>query len=214
MDKLYHFACCLMATLALGLVMPPLYAAIIAIVGLGMGKELYDRYVKCTFFSWTDVAADAVGAVVGFLLMALLFASCSVQRHTVGVTDVATRAHHTVLADTTHVSHVLETTDNIHTTIDHHVRLRVTEDFDPATGQLSQRITDVEGQLAADRLEIAALRAQRDSLQAARRDTSAIDQTAHTEHSSDTRTSTPWFSWFDLVLLAGAAAFALLRLRN
>lgn len=54
-DKLYHFVVCA----ALSVAHPAL--AVVA----GIGKELYDKYIKITKFDWHDIFADAAGTLVG-----------------------------------------------------------------------------------------------------------------------------------------------------
>jgi len=40
-------------------------------ITLGFGKELYDRFGRKQIFSWKDIAADALGVLVGLLMIGL-----------------------------------------------------------------------------------------------------------------------------------------------
>ena len=76
-DKQAHAWACAFATMfvahAATPLLPPIIAGSNAMIGLvgglavGYGKELYDKYVGKTGFSWGDLTADAVGAVAGAL---------------------------------------------------------------------------------------------------------------------------------------------------
>lgn len=47
-----------------------LFVAIPLTLSFGVGKEFYDREVRHTYFSWTDLCWDLLGAVTGSLLVA------------------------------------------------------------------------------------------------------------------------------------------------
>lgn len=76
MDKVKHFGVCFGITLSLGLISPWLGALVAAAVGIG--KEVYDKLRGGNFDLW-DIAADAVGAVIGILILVVLLAPSPVQ---------------------------------------------------------------------------------------------------------------------------------------
>lgn len=72
-DKKIHFAVCLViafiVSFALGIIGDgALYASLsgfIAAMGTGIGKEVGDYYAPGNKWDWLDIAADAIGAVIG-----------------------------------------------------------------------------------------------------------------------------------------------------
>ena len=78
-DKVIHFAVCFLITLCVfffGMTFG--YAALgfgIA-VALGFGKELFDKYIKKTYFDWGDIVFDIWGGCVGVIVSALVCIFC------------------------------------------------------------------------------------------------------------------------------------------
>jgi putative lipoprotein len=71
-DKAYHFAVASAigagATLAAGDEDAAPFIGVGVALSFGAGKELYDRDVKKTYWSWKDLAWDLAGALTGSLL--------------------------------------------------------------------------------------------------------------------------------------------------
>jgi putative lipoprotein len=73
-DKAYHFAAA--SAIGAGATWAAGHEAAEPVIGVGVamafgaGKELYDRDVKKTYWSWKDFAWDFVGAVAGSALAA------------------------------------------------------------------------------------------------------------------------------------------------
>lgn len=66
-DKLYHFAVCMVTMAVLAAWMMPFPLAVIITFFLAFGKELYDRS-SYGHFCWYDILADAIGCIVGALI--------------------------------------------------------------------------------------------------------------------------------------------------
>ena len=69
-DKVMHFLACMTAAMAACVATGSAVAGTAA-VGVGVGKEIYDRLTG-EEFDWRDVAADAAGAVAGAAAWALM----------------------------------------------------------------------------------------------------------------------------------------------
>lgn len=70
MDKILHCGVCAIASLVVGLI-DPLAGAAFAI-GLGLGKEYGDSKARGNKWDWLDIAADAVGTMIGTGLALLI----------------------------------------------------------------------------------------------------------------------------------------------
>lgn len=71
-DKLVHWLTCVAIGLFILWLTRSIYWSIAAIVVAGFGKELYDKFVKKTFFDWWDIVAD-LAAIPIVLLIYFLF---------------------------------------------------------------------------------------------------------------------------------------------
>ncbi len=75
-DKLLHFFACLVAEVLFSLIVPvwaPWQRWLFVVVIIGGGKELYDmQHPDEHDAEWQDLAADAVGALVGELVILIL----------------------------------------------------------------------------------------------------------------------------------------------
>lgn len=72
-DKLVHWiACVVIGLLALWLTCN-VHLSIVAIVVASFGKELYDKFIKKTFFDWWDMAADMAAIPIVLLVYFLFF---------------------------------------------------------------------------------------------------------------------------------------------
>lgn len=80
LDKLYHFAACLLITLfwgaitcvATSAVAPILISAAGAGIGAGFGKEYGDLMAKDNTWDWKDIIADVIGVAVAVLLLLII----------------------------------------------------------------------------------------------------------------------------------------------
>lgn len=68
MDKLKHFAACLVIALIIGLINPLLGAAVA--MAIGIGKEIYDRS-RGGKFDLYDLLADAAGVGLAMAIFAV-----------------------------------------------------------------------------------------------------------------------------------------------
>lgn len=64
-DKKLHFLVSALLTEIFYDVGIPLWIAMLITLGIGIGKELYDKYVKKTMFDVKDLIADIVGILIG-----------------------------------------------------------------------------------------------------------------------------------------------------
>lgn len=79
-DKLYHFAACLLITLFWGAVTcittsaigPILIGAAGAGLGAGFGKEYGDLVAKDNTWDWKDIIADIIGVAVAVLILLVI----------------------------------------------------------------------------------------------------------------------------------------------
>lgn len=75
-DKRLHFAVCFVISVGLmvlfRLIGSPMVASALAAwltaIGAGLGKEWGDKCAEHNYWSWGDVAADAVGATFGMMV--------------------------------------------------------------------------------------------------------------------------------------------------
>ena len=73
-DKILHFACSFAIELLLAVVLPlwlPWMRASLNVVMIGGGKEIYDKTHEGHDADWADLAADAVGAILGEVAVVL-----------------------------------------------------------------------------------------------------------------------------------------------
>lgn len=68
-DGLAHLLVCMMLTMVLVLLMNT-WLAILIVLCVGIGKELYDKFTKKTEFSTKDLICDIVGIVFGLCFVA------------------------------------------------------------------------------------------------------------------------------------------------
>ena len=72
-DKLYHFGVSFAITLILSFIIGYLWAVVLT-VAIGVGKELWDYFVKDNF-SKAELYADTVGIFFGLVVFTILKAS-------------------------------------------------------------------------------------------------------------------------------------------
>lgn len=65
-DKIGH---CVINILIMLMCIFPWYVCLAVAIFASVGKELYDKYYKHTLFDIKDLLSDAVGIVIGFLLL-------------------------------------------------------------------------------------------------------------------------------------------------
>ncbi len=70
-DKIIHFIASIMLVAFLSIFFHYAVAMIIALA-IGICKELYDKYIKRTYFDWADFAADAAGCIIGMYFGSLV----------------------------------------------------------------------------------------------------------------------------------------------
>lgn len=68
-DHLLHLETCALACVILALIFPWWAASLIAL-GIGIGKELYDK-TGAGVASWKDLIYDAVGVLIGVIIAVL-----------------------------------------------------------------------------------------------------------------------------------------------
>lgn len=68
-DGLAHLLVCMMLTMVLVPLMN-LWLAILIVLCVGIGKELYDKFTKKTEFSTKDLICDVIGIVLGLCFVA------------------------------------------------------------------------------------------------------------------------------------------------
>lgn len=68
-DGLAHLLVCMMLTMVLVPLMN-LWLAILIVLCVGIGKELYDKFIKKTEFSTKDLICDVIGIVFGLCFVA------------------------------------------------------------------------------------------------------------------------------------------------
>lgn len=83
MDKVCHFCVCLVISLVFGAIIFHTTAGATALVGaacgliaaliIGFMKEVYDGFIGEGIFDLKDLLADAIGGIVGGILLMLLF---------------------------------------------------------------------------------------------------------------------------------------------
>lgn len=66
-DKLLHFAVCAVLSTLLKVVCIEWHYTLLIVMGVGVGKEIYDKVTKKGCAEWKDILADFVGALVGVL---------------------------------------------------------------------------------------------------------------------------------------------------
>lgn len=68
-DKLLHFCVSALIAVAVGVVLPWWAAGLVAL-GIGIGKEVWDKYHNGVP-SWADFGADALGVLCGMIILIL-----------------------------------------------------------------------------------------------------------------------------------------------
>lgn len=68
-DGLAHLLVCMMLTMVLVPLMN-LWLAILIVLCVGIGKELYDKFAKKTEFSTKDLICDVIGIIFGLCFVA------------------------------------------------------------------------------------------------------------------------------------------------
>lgn len=68
-DGLAHLLVCMMLTMVLVPLMN-LWLAILIVLCVGIGKELYDKFAKNTEFSTKDLICDVIGIIFGLCFVA------------------------------------------------------------------------------------------------------------------------------------------------
>lgn len=68
-DGLAHLLICMMLTMVLVPLMN-LWLAILIVLCVGIGKELYDKFAKNTEFSTKDLICDVIGIIFGLCFVA------------------------------------------------------------------------------------------------------------------------------------------------
>ena len=70
-DKYLHFIVCLILTQVLGKVSVNIPLTILIVFGIGVLKELFDKFVMKESFDLQDLEADAYGILVGIVILIL-----------------------------------------------------------------------------------------------------------------------------------------------
>lgn len=70
-DKLLHFSISAVLTVLLSLLIGFEVATLIVIT-IGIGKELWDKYIRDKVFSVPDLMADGSGIVIGLVIFTLI----------------------------------------------------------------------------------------------------------------------------------------------
>lgn len=70
-DKLLHFSISAVLTVLLSLLIGFEVATLI-VIAIGVGKELWDRYIRDKVFSVPDLIADGSGIVIGLVIFSLI----------------------------------------------------------------------------------------------------------------------------------------------
>lgn len=68
---LLHFAVCVIMSLVVALGFNELLSIPVVLV-IGIGKELFDKYIKKTFFDKLDLLFDLLGGIFGLELLTIL----------------------------------------------------------------------------------------------------------------------------------------------
>lgn len=71
-DKVIHFLASVMLVLILSVFIHYVLAMIIALA-IGFLKEFADKYIKGSFFDWSDIYADAFGVIIGMGVAAYIY---------------------------------------------------------------------------------------------------------------------------------------------
>lgn len=69
-DKYLHFIVCMILTQVLGKVVDPTLTILI-VFGIGVLKELFDKFIMKESFDLQDLEADAYGILVGIVILIL-----------------------------------------------------------------------------------------------------------------------------------------------
>lgn len=69
-DKVYHFVVCMVMMIVFAKWVFPFPLAVLAVIAVAFGKEVYDRS-KYGHFCWYDILADMVGMAVGIVVAVL-----------------------------------------------------------------------------------------------------------------------------------------------
>lgn len=70
-DAQLHFCASFVISAILYLVLHNIRTAFFLTTIIGVAKQLYDNYVKKTYFDMSDFASDVVGAIAGIMAVAL-----------------------------------------------------------------------------------------------------------------------------------------------
>lgn len=70
-DKLLHFSISALLTVLFSLLAGFVWGTLIVIT-IGIGKELWDRYIRDKVFSIPDLMADGSGIVIGLVIFTLI----------------------------------------------------------------------------------------------------------------------------------------------
>ena len=70
-DLLYHMIAGFVIAILVSIVLPVWIAFIIGCLA-GLGKELYDKYIRHTFFDWKDLACTCFGSFWGAWVFAFI----------------------------------------------------------------------------------------------------------------------------------------------
>lgn len=65
-DKILHFAVAMLLIMQLIRIIPDIYAILI-VLAMIVGKELYDLYIKKTFIDYWDIVAGILGMSIGLI---------------------------------------------------------------------------------------------------------------------------------------------------
>lgn len=65
-DKLLHIVVSAVIMVVLGMFLPT-WVAVIATLGVGISKEVYDKVSGKGYFEWMDLICDCIGVLIGVL---------------------------------------------------------------------------------------------------------------------------------------------------
>ena len=65
-DKLLHIVVSAVIMVVLGMLLPT-WVAVVATLGVGIGKEVYDKVSGKGCFEWADIICDCIGVLIGVL---------------------------------------------------------------------------------------------------------------------------------------------------
>ena len=71
-DKYLHFIMCMILTQILVFALDSFAVAVVGVMGIGILKELFDKFVMKEDFDTKDLVADSYGVLVGLVVLILI----------------------------------------------------------------------------------------------------------------------------------------------